>query len=189
MAQTKEELQAKRRAYRKTPERKAALKVYRASPERQAADRARNATPERQASRRACEATPEQRAAQRARRETPERVAWVRAYNATPERQAAERARNATPERKATRRAYLARIRGARFGLTPTEFLALGDVCHACGARPNGLTLCIDHDHETGRVRGLLCHTCNLALGNLKDDRARLLALVGYLDKHEMTPE
>jgi hypothetical protein len=74
------------------------------------------------------------------------------------------------------------------YGLTRTEFLALGDTCNACGARANGKALAVDHDHGTGRVRGLLCLSCNIAMGMVKDDRARLLALVGYLDKHEMTP-
>ena len=39
----------------------------------------------------------------------------------------------------------------------------------------------IDHDHETGKVRGLLCHECNTALGKFGDDPAILLRAVDYL--------
>jgi Recombination endonuclease VII len=39
-----------------------------------------------------------------------------------------------------------------------------GGVCAICGATPKTRRLHIDHDHKTGRVRGLLCHRCN---GNL----------------------
>lgn len=43
--------------------------------------------------------------------------------------------------------------------------------------------LCIDHDHETGFVRGLLCHDCNIALGKMKDDVTRLQSAINYLNK------
>lgn len=39
----------------------------------------------------------------------------------------------------------------------------------------------VDHDHETGEVRALLCASCNAALGRAKDDVERLLGLVEYL--------
>lgn len=41
--------------------------------------------------------------------------------------------------------------------------------------------LCIDHDHNTGEVRGILCHECNFALGHLKDSFDRVLGLATYL--------
>lgn len=39
----------------------------------------------------------------------------------------------------------------------------------------------IDHDHITGKIRGLLCSNCNLALGNAKDDIRILAAMIQYL--------
>ncbi len=47
---------------------------------------------------------------------------------------------------------------------------------------PRGV-LMVDHDHETGKVRGLLCHHCNVALGHLQDDPNTIKALLDYLCK------
>ncbi len=41
--------------------------------------------------------------------------------------------------------------------------------------------LSIDHDHNTGDIRGLLCHNCNVAIGHLNDDPELLDAAAGYL--------
>ncbi len=42
----------------------------------------------------------------------------------------------------------------------------------------------VDHDHKTGKVRGLLCNTCNLTLGALTDDIGKLQGLIDYLKEH-----
>lgn len=53
--------------------------------------------------------------------------------------------------------------------------------CASCGNDFGSQGHHIDHCHETGRVRGLLCHNCNLALGHTKDDPGRQFALSVYL--------
>jgi hypothetical protein len=59
-----------------------------------------------------------------------------------------------------------------------------GGVCKICGtdkpwSRSGKFT--IDHDHATGRVRGLLCHNCNLGLGKFKDSIEFLRKAMEYL--------
>jgi hypothetical protein len=54
--------------------------------------------------------------------------------------------------------------------------------CHICGKKPEGKrALDIDHDHTTGKVRGLLCSNHNRALGLLNDDIKLMLRSVEYL--------
>lgn len=45
-----------------------------------------------------------------------------------------------------------------------------GPRCWICGATEETRRMCIDHDHATGLVRGLLCANCNLAIGNFKEN-------------------
>jgi hypothetical protein len=55
--------------------------------------------------------------------------------------------------------------------------------CGICGDPPNGRSrYAFDHDHETGKFRGLLCSRCNLGIGNFLDDPARLRRAADYLE-------
>ena len=54
--------------------------------------------------------------------------------------------------------------------------------CKICGKTEERKSLHVDHDHETGRVRGLLCDDCNKALGFFHDDLALLYNAVDYLE-------
>lgn len=56
-----------------------------------------------------------------------------------------------------------------------------GNVCELCGeAKEN---LCVDHDHATNKVRGVLCRKCNRALGQLGDTLEVAQRLVAYLSR------
>jgi hypothetical protein len=72
-----------------------------------------------------------------------------------------------------------------RYGLTIEQYEEMwaqqGERCAGCGAaETKGRNWHIDHDHVTGRVRGILCHGCNLALGHMDDDAERLARLTAY---------
>jgi len=58
-----------------------------------------------------------------------------------------------------------------------------GGGCAICGQTPeeNGQRLEVDHNHETGEVRGLLCRTCNMGVGAFKDSVERCLQAAEYL--------
>jgi hypothetical protein len=58
-----------------------------------------------------------------------------------------------------------------------------GGVCAICGREPVKQRLCVDHDHVTEEIRGLLCRPCNLILGNACDDVSILNNAIKYLRK------
>lgn len=64
------------------------------------------------------------------------------------------------------------------FGLTQEEWDALPKCCVICGTTEN---LCVDHSHQTGRVRGRLCHACNKGLGFFKDNPTLLFRAAEYV--------
>ena len=63
-------------------------------------------------------------------------------------------------------------------------FQEQGGVCKICnlpGKHKLHDRLCVDHDHITGKVRGLLCDSCNRGIGYLKDDERILQQAIEYL--------
>ena len=62
---------------------------------------------------------------------------------------------------------------------------AQNNKCAICNGPPNGKwkQLDIDHDHKTGKFRGLLCHECNKGLGCFRDNKTSLRNAVVYLRK------
>lgn len=81
----------------------------------------------------------------------------------------------------------------SRYKLTPKDvarmYLKQKGRCKICKevgstqeiGNPKLRNLKIDHCHKTGKVRGLLCNSCNLALGHFKDDKSSLLKAILYL--------
>lgn len=96
--------------------------------------------------------------------------------------------RESDPERyREYKRRYLLQ---SNYGITPKEYdemLAAQDgVCACCrtsdpgGGRSN---FCVDHCHETGRIRGVLCNTCNTAIGMLGDTVESIDRVAAYMHR------
>jgi hypothetical protein len=79
---------------------------------------------------------------------------------------------------------YMSWFRHKEYGLEYGEFENWFMVQHGkCAICKQNLVLntktrknraCLDHDHKTGKIRGILCHTCNIGLGMFQDDPALL---------------
>ena len=76
-----------------------------------------------------------------------------------------------------------------RYGITAEEYerrvLEQGGRCAICLEPPTEQGLCVDHRHEDGTVRGLLCVKCNAGIGFFDDDPERLRQAADYLDRHD----
>lgn len=99
-------------------------------------------------------------------------------------------------EMKAKSRAYYAQNREKRliegklqkYGISREDLSALFEGqsrrCAICGTdKFNGVGPCIDHDHASGAVRGILCVSCNSVLGHAKDNQDILRAAIKYLQE------
>lgn len=73
----------------------------------------------------------------------------------------------------------------SKYGLSPDDYdlilAAQGGRCSICRKPPREQRLHVDHDHETGEIRGLLCSCCNTAIGQLQDDPDIAQAAADYL--------
>lgn len=82
--------------------------------------------------------------------------------------------------------AHRSKVKGT-YGLADGEYEAMlarqYGRCAICNLRPRSKRLAVDHDHRTGRVRGLLCGSCNRRLlGAAHDDPAILRRALAYLE-------
>jgi len=118
---------------------------------------------------------------------------YRREYNARPEVHAKKLARQkAYYWRHRERRLGLQRT--VNYGCTPDEYLAMfvgqQGKCAICRRaetrryRGRVKNLAVDHDHETGTIRALLCGACNIGIGAFRHDPTRLRAALAYLDLH-----
>jgi recombination endonuclease VII len=73
----------------------------------------------------------------------------------------------------------------------PVDYAAMlaaqGGVCAICGNPPKTRRLHIDHDHRTGKIRGLLCFTCNRYILGKYATVAKLRAAADYLERGGVT--
>lgn len=92
------------------------------------------------------------------------------------------RERNRERLKKQMRAGHLRR----RYGLTVEQYnemvITQHGVCWICYIKK---PLFIDHNHTSGRVRGLLCDECNKGLGHFRENKDHLLAAIHYLEKYE----
>ena len=93
-------------------------------------------------------------------------------YNETEERRKRRREKNS--------QSHLLR----KFGLTSSEFSAMileqNNKCKTCGCELHKPQ--VDHNHKTGKVRGLLCKPCNMSMGLLKENTQTLYNMIYYIN-------
>jgi hypothetical protein len=129
---------------------------------------------------------------------TPKAQARLAAYK--PRRAELKAKQHSTPEgkakRKAEKRLYgqksgTRQSRKYKYGISQQDYEQMlfmqNSVCAICG-KPETRTfngkispLAVDHNHETGAIRGLLCNLCNASLGGFKDSMENLSNAIDYL--------
>lgn len=151
---------AKRKAYNKRyqethlEDARVRKKKYRVSPKGRAAQK------------RYEESHPEVKAAKKARQQSPESKAYQEVYRQSPKGRAVKRAHR------------LKREYGISLADYDRMFAEQKGLCKACGKKTK---LVVDHDHVTNKVRGLLCHQCNVIAGMAHDKPTHLMMVAEYL--------
>ena len=106
------------------------------------------------------------------------RIAWKAKYNNSPE----------VKKRNAKRIAKWWLLKN--YGITPKQrqemIVNQGGKCAICGEELDmGRNTQIDHDHDTGKIRGILCVYCNMGLGGFRDNKEYLAKATRYLERSE----
>lgn len=77
----------------------------------------------------------------------------------------------------------------SKYGLTLDQYYVMlmdqSNCCKICHTHKSKLktVLCVDHDHKTGKIRGLICHTCNRGIGLFKDNANMLRKAANYIEE------
>lgn len=86
-----------------------------------------------------------------------------------------------------SRKAHLKR----KFNITLEDYNQLSEaqnnlckICNKPELSTRNKVLCVDHCHKTGKIRGLLCSTCNRAIGLLGENKENLLKAIKYLNEY-----
>ncbi len=91
-----------------------------------------------------------------------------------------------TASGNAQRKHYLMAIYGLTLEQKQQMFVAQKGLCLICDMEfKNVNSACVDHNHKTSKVRGLLCKICNGFLGKIKDDFTRALKVAKYLQEYD----
>ncbi len=117
-------------------------------------------------------------------------VASVRAYHKRhPEKHAAYNREwdRRNPEKK--KDTQLKTRLGLDSGAYNAMLAAQDGKCAICLVPAGHRRLAVDHCHDTGRVRGLLCDSCNNGLGRFKHDPERIRVAIEYLKQYHPSPE
>ena len=112
----------------------------------------------------------------------------VKAYQkANPDVNARSRAK-----RRSNGKRRLADVK-SKYGVTEEQYAEMleraGGVCEICGRVPSEVSkkgACVDHCHDSSKVRGILCAPCNSGIGSLQDDPAVLRKAIEYLETHSV---
>lgn len=108
-------------------------------------------------------------------------------YNIAAYNRQKERAPEEFLKREASRLRYNVLQRKLKqYNLTEAQYNELADKgCAICGGPPKGRgRYHFDHDHQTGKFRGLLCTKCNTGLGQFNENKTLLVYALNYLDSH-----
>lgn len=115
---------------------------------------------------------------------SPKQRKEARAKHAAEEKARRKRYRDVMHDVEWERQRYL-----RNYGMTKDDYARLlekqGGVCAICRRTPSSSVrkrLAVDHNHTTGKVRGLLCEPCNHGIGKLGDDPVRCRAAAAYLE-------
>lgn len=87
-------------------------------------------------------------------------------------------------DRRSSNTKYAYKLKPGELELLYSEQGGKCAICGEPGASRGKGCLCVDHDHTTGKIRGLLCASCNSGVGFFKESPERLHSAIEYIKLH-----